>query len=76
MKILQLWLCLVLGCTLAISSVRAEAPAGSLDEIIFAVREPGKDMLNFGHWYVNFGHFSEHPEKWRSEEHTSELQSR
>ena len=42
----------------------AEASNSSpLEEIIFAVREPGKDMNQFGHWYVNFGHFSEHPKQ-------------
>jgi hypothetical protein len=50
------------GISLAIEPDQPSSPT-DLEEIIFAVREPGDDMNNFGHWYVNFGHFSEHPDQ-------------
>ena len=34
-----------------------EGPMSELDEIVFAVRVPGRD-----HWYVTFGNYADHSE--------------
>ena len=37
-----------------------EGPMADVDEIVFAVRVPGRD-----HWYVTFGNYSDHSTKPR-----------
>ena len=51
----------------AAASVRAGEPAAPLEqqlagveEIVFAVRQPGRDMP-FNHWYANFGYYATDP---------------
>ena len=61
-------ICVIVGGALAILSgwsSRAQGAEpkgplpGGLEEIVFAVRQPGKD----GHWYANFGHWSADPKR-------------
>jgi hypothetical protein len=40
-------------------AVQARIRSFGIEEIVFAVRQPGKD----GHWYANFGYWSSSPEK-------------
>src|SRR5690606_37915081 len=40
------------------------SPLTEVDEIVFAVRKPGKD----GHWYANFGHYATDTQRLTYEE--------
>ena len=36
-----------------------DGPMAGVDEIVFAMRQPGKD----GHWYANFGYYADDAER-------------
>jgi hypothetical protein len=41
-------------------AVALEGPMLGVEEIVFAVRGPGRD----GHYYANFGHYDREPDRW------------
>jgi len=53
-------ICVVPACLIwACGAVADQPPAVGVEEIVFAVRQVDPD----GHWYANFGHWSDRPER-------------
>ncbi|MDP6046000.1 MAG: hypothetical protein QGG25_10360, partial [Phycisphaerae bacterium] len=53
-------ICGVLACLVWVTGAHADQPTSlGVSEIVFAVRQVDSD----GHWYANFGHWSDRPER-------------